>query len=294
MEIEVKTTKFNKNEVVGRLLMLQPSHGDIFYLKFLLTQEHCKGKRSEEELRIVHRDIYNTCKDACNMLGILDDDKEWDRCLLEIEDGVGPKQCQNIFVIIVIGNSPNNITGLFETYHLKLIEDNILSFQNQMHERLTGDECFALSLFTIHQLIKDLANCDDPVEQYMIPSISEEQSNIAKEILQLLESSQEGTNFQKGNINSVIIEESTTNYDTLNTEQKTFCDDALGKILGDANKQFLGSLDAVAGTGKTFTLNVIIAKLLSKRKKVFLADFAGIPGTLLIGGSTFSSQKNAP
>ena len=47
----------------------------------------------------------------------------------------------------------------------------------------------------MHQLIKDLANCDDPVEQYMIPSISEEQSNIAKEILQLLESSPEGTNF---------------------------------------------------------------------------------------------------
>ena len=128
----------------------------------------------------------------------------------------------------------------------------------------------------------------------MLPSISEEQSNIAKEILQLLESSPEGTNFIEGYINPEIIEESTSNYDILNTEQKTFCDDALEKILGDANEQFLGSLDAVAGTGKTFTLNVIITKLLSEGKKVFSAAFAGIAGTLLIGGSTFSSQINTP
>ena len=53
-------------------------------------------------------------------------------------------------------------------------------------------------------------------------------------------------------------------------------------------------MDAVAGTGKTFTLNVIIAKLISEGKKVFSAAFAGIAGTLLIGGSTFSSQTNAP
>ena len=33
-----------KTEVVGRLPMLQPTHGDVFYLKFLLTQEHSKGK----------------------------------------------------------------------------------------------------------------------------------------------------------------------------------------------------------------------------------------------------------
>ena len=53
-------------------------------------------------------------------------------------------------------------------------------------------------------------------------------------------------------------------------------------------------MDAVAGTVKAFTLNVIISKLLSEEKKVFSAAFAGIAGTLLIGGSTFSSQTKAP
>ena len=41
-------------------------------------------------------------------------------------------------------------------------------------------------------------------------------------------------------------------------------------------------------------MNVIIAKVLNEGKKVFSAAFAGIAGTLLIGGSTFSSQTKAP
>ena len=163
-----------------------------------------------------------------------------------------------------------------------------------MHKRIPDDDCFALSLFTIHQLIKEMTNVDDPVDRYMLPSISDEQTNTAKEIVQLLELFPEGINFIEGYINPEIIEESTSNYDILNTEQKTFCDDALEKILGEANEQFLGSLDAVAGTGKTFTLNVIIAKLISEGKKVFSSAFTVIAGTLLIDGSIFSSQTNAP
>ena len=98
----------------------------------------------------------------------------------------------------------------------------------------------------------------------------------------------------ENDIDPKVVEESAENYNTLNDEQKQFCDDALAIILGDTNEQFLGSLDAVAGTGKTYTLNVLIAKLLKARKLVISAAFAGIAGTLLIGGSTFHSQMSAP
>ena len=72
--------------------MLVPSHGDVFYLKLLLTQDHCKGLRSEEELRTVHGVVHSTCKDACKALGILEDDSEWDNCLSEIEIEVSPRR----------------------------------------------------------------------------------------------------------------------------------------------------------------------------------------------------------
>ena len=94
----------------------------------------------------------------------------------------------------------------------------------------------------------------------------------------------DGLTFQENIINPEITEESLSNYDGLNLEQKIFCDDALNTILENSGQQFLGILDAVSGTGKTFTLNVLIAKLKAARKKVFAAAYAGIPGSLLIGG----------
>ena len=80
----------------------------------------------------------------------------------------------------------------------------------------------------------------------------------------------------------------------MNNEQNSFCDDALEIMLGDTDEQFLASLDAVAGAGKTFTLNVPIAKLSEAGKSGISAAFAGMAGTLLIGRSTFHSQTNVP
>ena len=64
-------------------------------------------------------------------------------------------------------------------------------------------------------------------------------------------------------------------------------------MLGDTDEQFSASLDAVAGTGKTFTLNILIEKLLETGKSVISAAFAGMTGTLLSGGSNVHSHTNA-
>ena len=64
-----------KLETIGRLPLLEPSMGDVFYLKLLLTHDHCKGVQSEAELRTVQGTPHNTCKDACIAIGILDDDR---------------------------------------------------------------------------------------------------------------------------------------------------------------------------------------------------------------------------
>ena len=40
-----------KQESIGRLPPLTPAHSDVFYLRSLLCHEHCKGKKSYEDLR---------------------------------------------------------------------------------------------------------------------------------------------------------------------------------------------------------------------------------------------------
>ena len=97
--------------------------GDVFYLKLLLTHDHCKGVQSEAELRTIQGTPHNMCKDACIAIGILDDDKEWDDCMQEIENSVPAKRFWNIFATLVIENSPRNVEDLFERYHVKFVED---------------------------------------------------------------------------------------------------------------------------------------------------------------------------
>ena len=108
---------------MGRLPLFEPSMGDVFYLKLLLTHDHCKGTKSEEGLRTVQGTIHKSCKDACIALGILQNEQEWDNCLQEIEESVTSSRFRNLFATLVIENSPSNVEELFEKYHVKFVED---------------------------------------------------------------------------------------------------------------------------------------------------------------------------
>ncbi|GJY67250.1 hypothetical protein Tco_0469488 [Tanacetum coccineum] len=66
---------------LGRLTYVHPSSGDLFYFRKLLC--HQKGCRSPIEVRTVNVQILPTYRAACEALGLLGDDKEWDIALQE-------------------------------------------------------------------------------------------------------------------------------------------------------------------------------------------------------------------
>ena len=70
MLTEQRESESIKSEVFGTLPLLPPNMGDAFYLKLLLTHNHCKDKMSESYLRTVDGTTYNTCKDKCMKLGV--------------------------------------------------------------------------------------------------------------------------------------------------------------------------------------------------------------------------------
>ncbi|GKG08042.1 DNA helicase, partial [Tanacetum coccineum] len=61
---------------IGRLVYVHPNSGELFYLRILLC--HQKGCTSFEDIRTVNGRIYETFRAACDALGLLGDDKEWD------------------------------------------------------------------------------------------------------------------------------------------------------------------------------------------------------------------------
>ncbi|GJY09724.1 DNA helicase [Tanacetum coccineum] len=64
---------------LGRLTYVHPNSGELFYFRMLLS--HRKGCKSPTEVRTVNGYVFPTYRAACETLGLLGDDKEWDIAL---------------------------------------------------------------------------------------------------------------------------------------------------------------------------------------------------------------------
>ena len=79
----VKQWKRRKGrKCIGRVYSAHPSSGDRFYLRMLLNIVKCP--RNFKEIMTVKNITYPTYKDACYALGLLNDDKEWHECIIEV------------------------------------------------------------------------------------------------------------------------------------------------------------------------------------------------------------------
>ena len=63
------------DKAIGRINHATPSTGELYYLMILLTK--VRGPKSYQDIRSVDGKIYETFREACYALGLLDDDSEF-------------------------------------------------------------------------------------------------------------------------------------------------------------------------------------------------------------------------
>ncbi|GJX30769.1 DNA helicase [Tanacetum coccineum] len=85
---------------IGRLTYVHPNFGDLFYFRMLLS--HKKGCRSPIEVRTVNGQALPTYRAACEALGLLGDDKEWDIALEESGVSATSAQLRTLFAQILV------------------------------------------------------------------------------------------------------------------------------------------------------------------------------------------------
>ncbi|GKA92197.1 DNA helicase, partial [Tanacetum coccineum] len=85
---------------LGRLTYVHPSSGELFYFRMLLC--HQKGCKSPTEVRTVNGKIFPTYRAACEALGLLGDDKEWDIALQESAFSATSSEIRTLFAQILI------------------------------------------------------------------------------------------------------------------------------------------------------------------------------------------------
>ena len=60
---------------LGRVHTISPLHGDVFYLRFLLHDDHCRGKISFRDLLTIDGEVHETYQSVCRHLGLLSDEE---------------------------------------------------------------------------------------------------------------------------------------------------------------------------------------------------------------------------
>ena len=81
------------------------------------------GKASFKDLRTFEGTVCETYQEVCRLLGLLQDDKEWDDVLTEGAATKLSSALRELFVTILLFSMPANPKELFETHYLEWTDD---------------------------------------------------------------------------------------------------------------------------------------------------------------------------
>ncbi|GJT07435.1 DNA helicase [Tanacetum coccineum] len=90
----------NCRSSIGRLAYVHPTSGELFFLRMLLC--HQKGCRDFKEVQTIGHVLYPTYRAACEAMGLLGDDREWEIALEEACVSVTSPELRSLFCHILL------------------------------------------------------------------------------------------------------------------------------------------------------------------------------------------------
>ena len=278
----------NASDTIGRIHSVHPLAGDVYYLRMLLHHEHCMGKRSFEDLKLIDDVESESYQEVARKLGLLQDDQEWDEALAEGALTKMPNALRELFVMIVIFCQPASPSELFDKHYLEWGDDFTIKALNSGVE-LSETNVRTLVVLDLQQRLQ---SWDKSLDMLGICSPSEQEL--------------EDVSFANQNVFPALI-----------NEELDFDIEGLKEIVNDRKSKFTESqrkvfdivmqaiennsplsvfVDARGGTGKTYVLNAVLAAVrMIEGGSVGLAVGAtGIAANLLLLGRTFHSRFKVP
>ena len=273
---------------IGRVHSINPAAGDVFFLRILLHNDHCKGKRSHKELMTVHGEKKESYQEVCRELGLLQDDSEWDQVLTE---GAAIKLCpalRELFTTILLFCTPADPRDLFERHFMEWTDDlQMAALKKGLH--LSEQQLRTLVLLDLETRLQSREKELITVE---LPKPTEEELGeveVFNSTVPVL--IREELDFDVNQMKR-LVEERVTMFTPGQLEAFNTIFEAVKQ--GDPLCLFL---DARGGCGKTFTLNTLLAAVRSLEPGGCVAlamATTGIAANLLLLGRTFHSRMKAP
>ena len=281
--------KNRKGSVIGRIHAVNPVAGETYYLRMLLHNSHCKGKTSYQDmLTLDSGHVCETYKQVCSELGLLSDDREWERVLEECAVTKMCPQIREMFTIILIFCFPSEPLELFNKFWMSWYDD----FEHNARRKgqtLSESQLWTMVLLDLDTRLqsfeKDLASSGLPVptaEQLAsVKNLTSTEAAVIREELDY-------------NVEDLIetVAERTPSFTAEQSEVFSIVMDAVR-----SQSSLLIFIDARGGCGKTFLLNTILGAVRSLEPggcAALAMATTGIAANLLDLGRTFHSRLKAP
>ncbi|GFU82926.1 ATP-dependent DNA helicase [Trichonephila clavipes] len=212
------------------------------------------GPTSFTALKIVTGVVQPSFQAACKALGLLEDDAHWNSTLEEASISESPNKIQDVKKQIEAQQ------GNIDLY-LDIVYNQCLILLEDIVISMSGKDLLQFGFLSpSREAISAISN-----HQYV--------KELAYDTIHLSE----------------IVAE---NVPKLNQEQKEIYDKILNSISSNSGQCY--SLDSPGGTGKTFLINLLLAKIRCERSIAIAVASSGIAATLIDGGKTAHSAFKLP
>nr|KAJ0216693.1 hypothetical protein LSAT_V11C300102540 [Lactuca sativa] len=117
-----------QRQLFSRINHVSLKCGDVYYLRILLNK--VKGPTCYEDIRMVNGTVYDSYKDACYALGLLDDDREYILYIQETHHSATASFCRSLFVMLITSDTLSRPHHVFkETY--SCLSDDVVHVHEQ-------------------------------------------------------------------------------------------------------------------------------------------------------------------
>lgn len=268
------------SDALGRIYTVHPNNDECYYLRLLLVS--VRGPTSFQHLRTVNGHLCSTYREACQLLHLLENDSHWDNTLKDSAISSSPHQIRTLFAIVISTCFPSNPQDLWLKYKDDMCEDILLRVRRQTSNNtlhLTA-EMYNEALIIIEDMCLLMANKVLSCLGMISPNRS--MHNAFNHELER----------EKQYDTEALAEAVRTNVPKFN-EQQSIVYDSLLQAVNNGNGG-LYFLDAPGGTGKTFLISMLLAKIRSQNEVALALASSGIAATLLEGGRTAHSALKLP
>ena len=272
-------TPRKKDFAIGRMMAVHPSSGERFYLRLLLTV--VKGAKEWKDLRMFNGVEYPTYKEACRARGMLEDDGEWDQCLLEAGELQTGYQLRALFACILLHCQPTQPEILWQNHRERICDDLRHRLTARNITNPTNDQVFDYGLHLLEGVLLKAGKRLSDFPPMPLPQgqwIMDGQNPILQAHL----------DYNRYELQLEVQDRLAT----FNPEQRAVYDAVMGSV--DNNRGQLFFLQSAGGGGKTWVCATIAHTVRSHGHVALCVSSSGISALILPGGRTSHSQFKIP